>query len=81
MERTICTIKTLLQKAEDPYAALLAYRSVPIHCGYSPAELLINRQLRSMVLIAPTQLQPAVPDYSRFNGGGGDNERKVKRQL
>ena len=65
-ERAVRTIKTLLQKAEDPYAALLAYRSTPVRCGYSPAELLMNRQLRSTVPVAPTQLQSAVPDYSRL---------------
>ena len=65
-ERAVRTIKTLLQKAEDLYAALLAYRSAPVRCGYSPAELLMNRQLHSTVPIAPTQLQPAVPDYSRL---------------
>ena len=65
-ERAVHTIKTLLQKAEDPYAALLAYRSTPVRCGYSPAELLMNRRLRSTVPVAPTQLQPAVPDYSRL---------------
>ena len=32
----------------------------------SPAELLMNRRLRSTVPVAPTQLQPAVPDYSKL---------------
>ena len=63
-ERAVC--KTLLQKADDPYAALLAYRSTPVCCGYSPAELLMNRQLHSTVPIAPTQLQPVIPDYSKL---------------
>ena len=65
-ERAVCIIKTLLQKADDPYAALLAYRSTPVCCGYSPAELLMNRQLHSTVPIAPTQLQPVIPDYSKL---------------
>ena len=42
----------------------MAYRSAPVHCGYGPAVLLMDMQLRSTVPIAPTQLQPAVPDYS-----------------
>ena len=65
-ERAVRTIKTLIQKADDSYAALLAYRSTPVHCEYSPPELLMNRQLHSTVPIALTQLQPAVPDYSRL---------------
>jgi len=43
-ERAVCTIKNLLSKSEDPYAGLLAYRTTPIQCEYSPAELLMNRQ-------------------------------------
>ena len=65
-ERAVRTIKGLLKKAEDPYAALLEYRSTPVTCGYSPAELLMNRKLRSSVPISPVQLQPSVPDYSRL---------------
>ena len=60
--KLVHTIKTLLQKADDPHAVLLAYQSTPVHCGYSPAELLMNRPLCSTVPIAPTRLQPAVPD-------------------
>ena len=36
-ERAVQTIKQLLKKAEDPYAALLAYQNTPLHLGYSPA--------------------------------------------
>ena len=53
-------------KLSEPYyrrlmihiAALLAYRSTPVHCGYSPAQLLISRQLCSTVPISPTQTIP-----------------------
>ena len=43
-KRTIQTIKRLFNKAKqdgkDPYLAILAYRSSPLSCGQSPAELL-----------------------------------------
>ena len=42
-ERAVQTIKNLLQKADDPYQALLVYRATPLRNGYSPAELLMNR--------------------------------------
>ena len=41
-ERAVKTIKHLLEKAEDPYLAMLAYRSTPLQNGYSPSELLMN---------------------------------------
>ena len=42
-ERAVKTIKGLLKKADDPYRALLIYRTTPLQNGYSPAELLMNR--------------------------------------
>ena len=39
------TIKDLLNKSDDPYLAILAYRSTPLENGYSPAELLISHLL------------------------------------
>ena len=77
-ERAVHTIKNLLSKLEDPYAALLAYRSTPIECGYSPAELLMNRKLRSLVPITPSLLAPAIPDFSALE----EKEKKRKeRQI
>ena len=62
-ERVIQTAKRLLKKSpSDPYQALLVYRSAPLHwCGYSPAQLLIGRQLRTTL---PLQQQQLVPDWS-----------------
>ena len=63
-ERAVRTIKALLKKADDPLLALLAYRSTPLKNGYSPAELLMCRRLRSTVPVVPEQLQPKMPDHS-----------------
>ena len=76
-ERAVRTIKRLLKKADDPYVALLEYRTTPVTCGYSPAELLMNRKLRSSVPISPVQLQPSVPDYSQLRE---NDEKKMKQQ-
>ncbi|KAK3107010.1 hypothetical protein FSP39_004902 [Pinctada imbricata] len=69
-ERTVQTIKRIFQKAKDsksdPYLGLLEYRNTPIdNSGYSPAELLQGRQLRSILPILPSQLTPKVMDHSR----------------
>lgn len=44
-------LKQLLKKAadsgSDPYLTLLSYRASPLECALSPAELLMNRKLRT----------------------------------
>ena len=45
-ERAVITIKQLLNKSEDPYKAMLSYRSTPVANGYSPAELLFSRKIK-----------------------------------
>ena len=56
------TIKSLLKKARDPYRASLAYRATPLSNGYSPAQLLMGRRLRTSLPTFPESLQPALPD-------------------
>lgn len=52
-EKGVHVLKQLLKKAaesdSDPYLALLSYRATPLQCGLSPAELLINRKLRTIL--------------------------------
>lgn len=42
-EAPVKVIKQSLAKTKDPYKSLLAYRSIPLKNGYSPAELLMGR--------------------------------------
>ena len=55
-ERAVQTPKDLITKPEDPYLALLSYRSMPLHNGYTPAELLMGKRLRSTLPLAPEKL-------------------------
>ena len=57
-------VKNLLKKTQDPYKALLPYRSTPLEIGYSPSELLMCRRLRTTVPDIPEQWKPKVPDTS-----------------
>ena len=51
VENCVKVVKRILGKAadrgEDPYLAMLAYRSSPLDCGKSPSELLFGRKIRS----------------------------------
>lgn len=67
-ERAVQTAKYVLKKEDDPAKALLAYRSTPLENGYSPAELLFGRKIRSRVPIAAVELKPGWPDLSIVRG-------------
>ena len=57
-ERTVKTVKSLM-KSDDVYLALLTYRSTPFPwCKLSPAQLLMGRQLRSMLPVLQSHLTP-----------------------
>lgn len=47
VEAAVKCAKNLIKKNDDIYLALLAYRTSPLSCGYSPSELLMNRKLRN----------------------------------
>ena len=63
-ERSVRTAKSLLDSTDDPYLAILAYHSTPLEHGFSPAQLLMSRQLRTNLPASPASLTPAVPPYT-----------------
>eukprot|EP00117_Sycon_ciliatum_P009825 scpid45789/ scgid11968/ Uncharacterized protein K02A2.6 len=61
-ERAVRTVKRLLESNQHPDEALLAYRSTPLANGFSPAELLFGRRLRTNLPVSDTALTPSWPD-------------------
>ena len=52
-EHAVQTAKSILKKEKHQAKALLAYRFTSLACGYSPAQLLIGRNVRSTVPAFP----------------------------
>lgn len=46
-ERAVKTVKSMFEKNEDPYLALLILRSTPLENGFSPAEHLMSTKIRT----------------------------------
>ena len=65
-ERAVRTVKSLLMKNNDPYEALMAYRTTPLENGYSPAELLMGRKVRTTVPITKSNLLPCTINMSQL---------------
>ena len=61
-EPVVKTVKSLLEKEEDPYVALLVYCTTLLQIGFSPAELLMSRKLRTMIPITRRLCKPQVPN-------------------
>ena len=81
-ERTIQTIKALLQDSPDPYLALLSFRTTPIPwCSFSPAQLLMGRQLRTDIPTPKTQLIPQWSYIQEFQEKDSEYKAKQRRDY
>ena len=72
-ERAVRTVKTLMNKSLDLYAALCMYRDTPLDNGYSPAQLLFNRPLNSMGIMSENRI-----DLNRLRKFEEDKRQKQK---
>lgn len=84
-ERAVRTVKLVLKKqleepSADPYLALLTYRATQLPwCGWSPAELLMGRRLRSSMpqtddLLIPKW--PYLPEFRQLNEKFKDRQKR-----
>ena len=78
VERAVQTVKRLLKKEKDKEKALLAYRSTPLSCGYSPAELLMGRKIRTTVPVFHTLLTPKWPNLVQLQEQ--EAQRKIQQE-
>ena len=74
--------KELLQDSPDPYLALLSFRTTLIlWCSFSPAELLMGRQLRTDILTIKNQLIPQWSYLHEFREKDNENKAKQRRDY
>ena len=73
-ESGVKVAKKILLKSKDPNIGLLNYRSTKLSCGYSPSELMMGRNMRTMI---PATTESYIPDWTYLP----DFRQKRKAEL
>ena len=84
-EKGVQIVKGMLTKCyearEDPMLALLNYSSTPLSCGKSPAELLMNRQLRNRLQVFPGTNKVTLEKFRKVKASQKQYYDRSKRSL
>ena len=78
IERTVQTIKNILKKAEDPHKALLDYRNTPLENGLSPAQMFLNRQLKTSLPTKTKLLKSKIQSATKIKKKLQERQQKQK---
>lgn len=79
-ERAVATVKGLWKGGGEKIKALLTYRATPLENGYSPAQLLMGRQLRTTMPQLPVHLRPHWPNIKAVQASeerAKENQRRT----
>ena len=80
-ERTVQTVKSMLEEADDPYKALLSYRNTPLdEVNLSPSQMLMGRRLRTQIPMTREMLKPQLYDPEEVLPKLKEMQRKQKLQ-
>jgi transposase InsO family protein len=77
-ESAVKTVKSLLTKNVDFYKGLMEYRSTPLENGFSPAELLMGRRIKTTLPMNPDRLLPNTVDHQLLLG---KEEKRIQKQT
>ena len=85
-ERAVQTVKSILKKDQlsgqsSAYMALLNYRATPLKNGYSPAELMMGRKLKTNVPILSQNLLPKAVDMDKLHRFEEEYRSKYKENA
>ena len=80
-ERAVQTIKRMLEKADDPYIALMNYRATPLQNGYSPSELLFGRKIQTNLPQIPSKLVPKSVNIRKLQTNENQMRSKVQNNY
>ena len=69
-ERSIQTLKNIMEKSNDPYLGLLSHRTTPLSFGISPGELLMNRKLST-----------TLPDFQQYQILTKEKHELYRKQM
>ena len=82
VERTVKTVKSLLENSNEPYLALLTYRATPLPwCGYSHAELLMERKLQDNLPMIQENIRPGWSFLRKFHEMDANFKQKQKEDY